>query len=132
MRDLSLVLARWGVWARDNSGTDYSSIAAGFKGLLPVTASRKESCCDDDGLLVDAAVGRLKKVAREEDYDLIVQHYKKGISKSAIARHQKCSEGKVRLKLMIAETFVDACLLMAGVKLEMDEWTTKYNSGKTE
>lgn len=89
------------------------------------------SCCDNDGLLVDAAIGRLKKAGRREEYDLIEQHYKKGISKSAIARRHKCSEGKIRLKLMLAETFVDACLIMSGAKLEMDEWTHKSNSGKT-
>ncbi|BFI58887.1 hypothetical protein KD4_28320 [Yersinia pseudotuberculosis] len=133
MRDIQLVLERWGSWAADEgSCVGYAPIAAGFKGLLPSTSKSRPSCCDDDGLLVDAAVGRLKKAGREEDYDLIVQHYKKGISKSAIARHQKCSEGKVRLKLMIAETFVDACLLMAGVKLEMDEWANKANIGKNE
>nr|WP_080992178.1 antiterminator Q family protein [Yersinia intermedia] len=88
------------------------------------------SCCDNDGLLVDAAVGRLKKAGRNEDYNLIEQHYKKGISKSAIARKQKCSEGKIRLKLIMAETFVDACLIMAGAKLEMDEWTYKADAEK--
>ncbi|WP_273956201.1 antiterminator Q family protein, partial [Escherichia coli] len=45
--------------------------------------------------------------------------------KSAIAREMKCSEGKIRQKLMIAETFIDACLIMAGAVLEMDEWTNK-------
>ncbi|EEQ20656.1 hypothetical protein yinte0001_26770 [Yersinia intermedia ATCC 29909] len=31
---------------------------------------------------------------------------------------------------MLAETFVDACLIMAGAKLEMDEWTHKSDSTK--
>ncbi|HHH0956983.1 TPA: antiterminator Q family protein, partial [Yersinia enterocolitica] len=52
-RNIQLVLERWGVWAKDNSGIDYSSIAAGFKGLLPYTTSSRPSCCDDDGLAVD-------------------------------------------------------------------------------
>lgn len=131
MRDIQLVLERWGGWAaNEDSGVGYSPIAAGFKGLLPSTTKSRLSCCDNDGLLVDAAVGRLKKAGRNEDYDLIEQHYKKGISKSAIARKQKCSEGKIRLKLMMAETFVDACLIMAGAKLEMDEWTHKSDSTK--
>nr|WP_230674803.1 antiterminator Q family protein [Yersinia pseudotuberculosis] len=125
-RDIQLVLERWGGWAANEySGVDYSHIAAGFKGVLPNTSKSRLSCCDSDGLVVDAAVGSLKKVGRDEDYALIEQHYKKGISKSAIARKQKCSEGKIRLKLMMAETFVDACLIMSGAKLEMDEWTHK-------
>jgi hypothetical protein len=131
LRDIQLVLERWGGWAaNEDSGVGYSPVAAGFKRLLPGTSKARLSCCDNDGLLVDAAIGRLKKAGRTEDYDLIEQHYKKGISKSAIARKQKCSEGKIRLKLMMAETFVDACLIMAGVKLEMDEWTHKADVEK--
>ncbi|CNH14767.1 antiterminator Q family protein [Yersinia intermedia] len=131
MRDIQLVLERWGGWAaNEDNGVGYSPIAAGFKGLLPSTSKTRLSCCDNDGLLVDAAVGRLKKAGRNEDYDLIEQHYKKGISKSAIARRQKCSEGKIRLKLMMAENFIDACLIMAGARLEMDEWTYKSDSTK--
>ncbi|MFJ1229995.1 antiterminator Q family protein [Yersinia proxima] len=133
MRDIQLVLERWGGWAANvENELDYSPIAAGFKGLLPNTAKPRLSCCDNDGLLVDAAIGRLKKAGRTEDYDLIEQHYKKGISKSAIARKQKCSEGKIRLKLMMAETFVDACLIMAGARLEMDEWTHRSDSGTNQ
>lgn len=132
MRDIQLVLERWGGWAaNEDSGVGYSPIAAGFKGLLPSTSKVRLSCCDNDGLLVDAAIGRLKKAGRSEEYDLIEQHYKKGISKSAIARKHKCSEGKIRLKLMLAETFVDACLIMSGAKLEMDEWTHKPVSVET-
>ena len=131
MRDIQQVLVSWGGWAEnEDSGVCFYTIAAGFKGLLPITSKARLSCCDNDGLLVDAAIGRLKKAGRSEEYDLIEQHYKKGISKSAIARKHKCSEGKIRLKLMLAETFVDACLIMSGAKLEMDEWTHKSDSTK--
>ena len=104
---------------------DYSPIAAGFKGLLPSTNKSRVSCCDDDGIIIDSAVGQLIKVGRKDEYDLIEKHYIKNISKSAIARDMKCSEGKIRQKLMIAETFIDAFLIMAGAVLEMDEWTNK-------
>lgn len=120
------VLSRWGAWAsNNNSGVDYSHIAAGFKGLLPNTTKSRVSCCDDDGIIIDSAVGQLIKVGRKDEYDLIEKHYIKNISKSAIARDMKCSEGKIRQKLMIAETFIDACLIMTGAVLEMDEWTNK-------
>ena len=104
---------------------DYSSIATGFKGLLPSTNKSRVSCCDDDGIIIDSAVGQLIKVGRKDEYDLIEKYYIKNISKSAIARDMKCSEGKIRQKLMIAETFIDACLIMTGAVLEMDEWTNK-------
>ncbi|VDZ51528.1 Phage antitermination protein Q [Serratia odorifera] len=32
MKDMYEILERWGVWAREDSGIDYSPIAAGFKG----------------------------------------------------------------------------------------------------
>lgn len=126
MRDIQLVLERWGGWvAEGKSRIGYSSIAAGFSGLLPEMSGTRLSCCDDDGIFIDSAVGQLIKAGKKDEYDLIEKHYIKDISKSDIAREMKCSEGKIRQKLMIAETFIDACLIMAGATLEMDEWTNK-------
>lgn len=129
MRDIQLVLEKWGGWAAEGkSRIGYSSTAAGFSGLLPDTNGTRSSCCDDDGIIIDAAVGQLIKAGKKDEYELIERHYIKGISKSAIARDMKCSEGKIRQKLMIAETFIDACLIMAGAVLEMDEWVNKSTS----
>ncbi|MDX7993210.1 antiterminator Q family protein [Xenorhabdus littoralis] len=121
MRDIQMVLECWGGWAASgHSGINYSPIAAGFKGLLPPTSKSRLSCCDNDGIAVDGAVGRLIKAGRQDEFELIELHYIHNISKSEIARQKKCSEGKIRQNLMIAETFVEACLIMAGVTLEMD------------
>lgn len=126
MRDIQLVLERWGGWAAEGkSKVGYSSTAAGFSGLFPESERVRLSCCDDDGIAIDAAIGKLISVGRKDEFDLINKHYVKDISKSAIARDMKCSEGKIRQKLMIAETFIDACLIMANVTLEMDEWCKK-------
>ncbi|HIB8767054.1 TPA: antiterminator Q family protein [Serratia marcescens] len=125
MRDIQLVLERWGQWAKDNSGVDYSPIAAGFKGLLPSTSKSKPSCCDNDGLIVDGAVGRLKKVRDERELGVIMLHYRYGVSKSEIARRWKVSEGNIRQKLMMAESFIEGCLAMTGATLEMDVWTSR-------
>ncbi|MEZ2855731.1 antiterminator Q family protein, partial [Escherichia coli] len=47
MRDIQMVLERWGAWAAsDSSGVDYSPIAAGFKGLLPYTSKTRQACSD--------------------------------------------------------------------------------------
>lgn len=51
--------------------------------------------------------------------------YRHGVSKSAIARRWKISEGSVRQKLMMAESFIEGCLAMTGSILEMDGWTRK-------
>lgn len=119
MRDIQLVLARWGVWARYSSGLDYSSIAAGFKGLLADTSKNKASCCDDDGLVVDGCVARLKQY-RPDEYELIIRHYVLNQSKRAIARQQKRDERLIRINIQMAEGFIDGCLAMLNVKLEMD------------
>ena len=130
MRDIQLVLARYGVWARDNSGVSWSPIAAGFKGLLPTESSKVESCCDNDGLIVDAAVGRLAAVRKPEEVDLIMLHYRNGLSKRKIAKMRKVSEGLIRQQLQVAEGFIDGCLAMTGAVLEMDAYTQKIRVAK--
>ena len=43
MRDIQIILERWGAWAAsDSSGVDYSPMA-GFKGLLPYTSKARPS-----------------------------------------------------------------------------------------
>lgn len=119
MRDIQLVLERWGVWAKDNPSIDYSSIAAGFKGLLPYTTSSRPSCCDDDGLAVDGCISRLKR-HRPDEWELIIRHYIYNQSKRAIARQQKKNERAIRISMQMAEGFVDGCLAMMSISLEMD------------
>lgn len=130
-RDIQLVLERWGTWAiSEGTLVDWSPIAAGFKGLLPSVGKSRDSCCDNDGMIVDKAVGMLRRAGRDDELDLIMLHYMYNVSKSTIARKQKCSEGKIRNRLMIAETFIDACIIMMGTKLEMDDWTHKIEIEK--
>ena len=126
MRDIQLVLERWGGWAaQEGTQVSWSPIAGGFKGLLPPAGKSRESCCDNDGLIVDAAVGMLKKAGRDDELDMVMLHYLYGTSKSSIARGMRCSEGKIRNQLMIAETFIDACIIMSGAVLESDGWAAR-------
>jgi len=126
MRDIQLVLERWGGWAsNEGSQVGWSPTSAMFKGLLPQNNKSRLSCSDNDGMIIDTAVGMLGKARRQDELELIMLHYMYDVSKSTIARWNKCSEGKIRQQLMIAETFIDACILMTGARLEMDEWTHK-------
>lgn len=62
MRDIQMVLDRWGAWAAsDSSGVDYSPIAAGFKGLLPYTSKTRQACSDSDALIIEGCLARLKQ-----------------------------------------------------------------------
>ncbi len=120
MRDMPLVLERWGGWAAsDHSQLDWQKTAAGFRGLLPHPSSTPISCCDDDGLLIDGCVKRLERF-RPDEYQLLILHYVMKQPKRAIARAIKRDEKLVRIMLQMAEGFVEGCLAMLDVKLEMD------------
>lgn len=83
MRDIQMVLDRWGAWAAsDSSGVDYSPIAAGFKGLLPYTSKTRQACSDSDALIIEGCLARLKQ-KRPEKHSLLVAHYLYGISKES-------------------------------------------------
>lgn len=120
MRDIKLVLERWGGWAAsDNSGVDYSHIAAGFKGLLTPAGKSRPSCTDDDGLIIDSCLARLQK-KKPYEHSLLVAHYLYGISKRGIARARKKDEKLIRIEIQMAEGFIDGCLSMLDVKLDCD------------
>ncbi|EOD8891552.1 antiterminator Q family protein [Klebsiella pneumoniae] len=120
-RDIQLVLERWGNWSKHRVETEvgYSSIAAGFKGLLP-EGGATVTCTEDDALIIDSCLGRLKQ-KRPDEYNLLFDHYVKNISKRAIGRRLKLSEGMIRIKFQMAEGFIEGCLAMLGTKLEMDQ-----------
>ncbi|EIJ9085523.1 DUF1133 family protein [Citrobacter freundii] len=120
MRDIQMVLERWGGWASsDNSGVDYSPIAAGFKGLLPQTSKTRLSCTDDDALIIEGCLARLKN-RKPYEHSLLVAHYLYGISKRKIAKARKKDEKLIRIEIQMAEGFIDGCLSMLEIRLEMD------------
>ena len=120
MRDIQMVLERWGGWAAsDSSGVDYSHIAAGFKGLLPQTSKTRLSCTDDDALIIEGCLARLKS-RKPYEHSLLVAHYLYGISKRKIAKARKKDEKLIRIEIQMAEGFVDGCLSMLDVKLNSE------------
>ncbi|OPW96005.1 antitermination protein Q [Citrobacter sp. A316] len=120
MRDIQKVLDLWGAWAAsDSSGVDYSPIAAGFKGLLPYTGKTRMACSDSDALIIEGCLALLKK-RKPYEHSLIVAHYLYGIPKRKIAKVRKKDEKLIRIEIQMAEGFIDGCLSMLGVKLEME------------
>lgn len=112
MRDIHETLELWGAWAaNDNSGVDFSPIAAGFKGLLPQTSKSRPQCCDDEGILIDGCVACLKKY-KPEEYELLVMHFVCGLSLRAIAKKWKCSDGTVRKMMQTAQGFIFGVIIM--------------------
>ncbi|QZE48301.1 antitermination protein [Citrobacter farmeri] len=112
MRDMYEVMDLWGAWAAsDNSGVDWQPIAAGFKGLLPHGKKCRLQCNDDDGIMIDGCVARLRKY-KPEEYELLIAHFVIGISLRTIAKKRKCSDGTVRKNLQTALGFIDGVLSM--------------------
>ncbi|EPA0093712.1 antiterminator Q family protein [Enterobacter hormaechei] len=106
MHDIYEVMDRWGAWAAaDSSGVDWQTIAAGFKGLLPHGKKSRLQCHDDEGIMIDGCVARLKKY-KPEEYELIIAHFVLGISLRTIAKKRKCSDGTIRKELQTAIGFV--------------------------
>ncbi|EFJ2963431.1 TPA: antitermination protein [Escherichia coli] len=107
MRDMYEVLDRWGAWAAaDNSGVDWQPIAAGFKGLLPHGKKSRIQCDDDEGIMIDSCVVRLRRY-KPEEYELIIAHFVIGISLRTIAKKRRCSDGTIRKELQTAIGFIE-------------------------
>ncbi|EFB9681558.1 antitermination protein [Escherichia coli] len=99
----------WGAWAAaDSSGVDWQPIAAGFKCLLPHGKKSRLQCSDDEGIMIDGCVARLRKY-KPDEYELIVAHFVIGISLRTIAKKRKCSDGTIRKELQAALGFIDGC-----------------------
>lgn len=114
MRDIHETLELWGAWAAsENSGLDFSPVAAGFKGLLPDTSRSRIQCSEDEGIIVDGCVARLKKY-RLEEYELVILHYVFNVSLRKIAKKRNCSDGTVRKNMQTALGFIDGVMYMLG------------------
>ena len=107
MRDMYEVLDRWGAWAAaDNSGVDWQPVAAGFKGLLPHGKKSRIQGDDDEGIMIDSCVARLRRY-KPEEYELIIAHFVIGISLRTIAKKRRCSDGTIRKELQTAIGFIE-------------------------
>ncbi|HFP9220818.1 TPA: antiterminator Q family protein [Raoultella planticola] len=127
MRDIQLVLERWGAWAASDSGSVYyAPIAAGFSGLLPASRKSRTACCDDDGLLVSSAAACLKK---KDPYlhTLIEWHYVRNLPVRSIGDKLGVSHTQVLKRLQAAEGFIDGCLAMLDVNLQMERYVQREN-----
>ena len=118
MSNIQTVLARWGVWARENIHLDYPHIANGLKGM-EMRNKPAESCCDNDGLVIDKTIGNLQRASREKELELILRHYVYVQSTASIARLKKCNEREIRRQLQLAESFIEGGIVQSDAALEM-------------
>ena len=64
---------------------------------------------DDEGIMIDGCVARLRKY-KPEEYELVMAHFVIGISLRAIAKKRKCSDGTIRKDMQTAIGFITGCL----------------------
>ena len=125
MRDIQLVLERWGAWAANNhEDVSWAPIAAGFKGLLPSRTKSRPQCCDDDAMVLCGCMARLNK-NNSDLHDLLVDYYVAGMTFMALARKHSCSDGHIGKKLQKAEGVVEGMLMMLDIRLEMDRYVSR-------
>ncbi|MBD2827196.1 antiterminator Q family protein, partial [Xenorhabdus szentirmaii] len=113
---------RWGAWAADNrEDVSWSSIAAGFKGLIPSKIKSRPQCCDDDAIIISSCMARLNK-KNSEAHDLLFDYYVFGKTFMQLANDHHCSDGHIGKKLQKAEGVIEGMLMMLDVPLEMDKY----------
>ncbi|HEI6731364.1 antiterminator Q family protein [Yersinia enterocolitica] len=122
MRDIQMVLERWGAWVANNhEDVDWSPIAAGFKGLIPSKVKSRPACCDDDALVICGCMARLNK-NNSDLHDLLIDYYVFGMTFMSLARKHGCSDCRIGRLLQKAEGVIQGMLLMLGISLEMDRY----------
>ena len=121
-RDIQQILTLWGGWSYgEHCGSiGWSSIAAGFKGLVADSSKARPSCGDEDGLVIDLCVAKLGLVGMERERSYIEDYYIKGQSKRAIGRKYKVREGEIRERMQVGESFVLGCLETLNIQLDID------------
>lgn len=120
MRDIKLLLEMWGGWAAtERSGVSYSHIAAGFRGLITSSSPRRLISTDNDGIILDSCISRLK-LNHPEEHALLVAHYHYRLSLRTIAKRRRCADGTIRKQLQMAEGFVEGVLSALESKLECE------------
>ena len=120
MRDIQMVLERWGAWVANNhEDVELSSVAAGFKGLIPSKVKSRPQCSDDDGLIISSAMTVLKK-KEPYQYELLEMYYVYGVTLRVLGVKLGISLNQVVIRLQKAEGFIDGCLAMLGESLEID------------
>ncbi|HAW0376644.1 TPA: antitermination protein [Escherichia coli] len=119
MRDIQMVLERWGAWVANNhEDVTWSSIAAGFKGLISSKVKSRPQCCDDDAMIICGCMACLKK-NNSDLHDLLVDYYVFGMTFMALAIKNSCSDGYIGKKLQKAEGIIEGMLMVLDVRLEM-------------
>lgn len=127
MRDIQMVLERWGAWAAGGAANiGYPRTAAGLSRLLPASRQSKPSCCDDDGMYINEAMIRLRK---HDEYlcTLLEKYYIENMTLRALEKILGISYNTISVRIQQGESFIQGVLCALDINLEMDRECRKEN-----
>ncbi|AXY33943.1 antiterminator Q family protein [Yersinia pseudotuberculosis] len=120
-RNMQLVFERWGWWAASEeycSLIDWPAMSVAPQQLPQ--ASGKPGCTDEDGLTLDTCIAHMSTVFPQASLLILGQRYIGGHSLRQIADVMEIDINVVRRSLQASEAFLGGCLVMLGIRLEMD------------
>ncbi|EAM6083228.1 antitermination protein [Salmonella enterica] len=125
MRDIQQVLERCGAWVANNrEDVTWSTVAAGYKGLITSKVTSHPQCCDDDAMIICGCMARLNK-KNADMHELLMDYYVFGMTFISLARKHGCSDTHIGKKLSNAEGVIEGMLMALDVKLEMDRYVQR-------
>ncbi|ROJ31582.1 antiterminator Q family protein [Morganella morganii] len=116
MSNIQMILERWGAWVADNpESVTWSSIAAGFKGLIPVKVKSRQQCTDNDALVISGIMAKLN-IRNSDMHDLLFDYYVFGKTFIQLAKKYGCSDTHIGKKLQKAICMICFLITMFSVR----------------
>ncbi|MBL4288366.1 MULTISPECIES: antiterminator Q family protein [Vibrio] len=115
------LLHAWGRWSNDNTGCDWYRDTPYLSSVTPKPSRNHISITDERAGIVDKAIANLLQERNSQAMSFLVLYYAYGLNKSEIARlaakadRKKCSEGKVRNAIQLAEFFLAGVFSQQGL-----------------
>lgn len=119
-RNMQEVLERWGRWAASEeycSLVDWPAMSV-TPGCKPEAG--KPRCSDEDGMTIDTCVAHMSTVRDVDDILILGQRFIGGHTTRQIAERMAIPRMQVRGSLNASEAFLNGCLVMQGIRLDMD------------
>ena len=110
MNDIKTTLTMWGNWARCSTGTEMSRLNVSFQDMTEEPAPSLFYIDDQQGMLIDSAVAKLKGFDKLA-YELIIYHYVYRVSQSKLAKRIGKAQSYVTGLLRIAEAFIAGLMI---------------------
>ncbi|WP_230479540.1 antiterminator Q family protein [Izhakiella capsodis] len=114
------VLERWGRWAASEEYCSLLDWPAMSVTCVRKPKAGKSGCSDEDGLAIDTCVAHMSTVRHAEDILILGQRFIGHYSLRQIAEVMKTDINVVRRSLQTSEAFLSGCLVMLGIRLDMD------------